>query len=143
MDKKIRDICHVSFDIESVPNEDKVPMHEWYEKLLDKTYDELSMFDVTRMIIQKVFIELAISKALEFVNENPFCGQRYEGELIELLSKMDVIYFSLYKAQIREILLKAMTQNEAYEWLCEEERDDFFDLVEGFYKKIEIEDDGE
>ena len=83
--KKIKDIYVISFDLMNVPEKDRCEMHEWFDKVLNKTYDELDLFDVTRMLIQKMFLEVAILKAEEYVKNDPFCGQRYDGELLELL----------------------------------------------------------
>ena len=114
-------------------------MHDWYEDLLNKTYDKLDLFDVTRMLIQKVFLELAISKSIKFIEENPFCGQRYEGELIELLSRLDLFYFDNYKDNIQRILSKALIENKTYEWMCEEEREEYSKLLNSFQMKFLVE----
>lgn len=136
MENKIKDIYNISFNTADIPREDRCPMHDWYEALLNKTYDQLDLFDVTRMLIQKVFLELAISKSIKFIEENPFCGQRYEGELIELLSKLDLIYFDNYKDSIQRILSKALIKNKTYEWMCEEEREEYSELLNSFQMKF-------
>lgn len=136
MGDKIKEICNVSFNIVDVPKEDRCPMHDWYDALINKTYSQLDLFDVTGMVIQKMFLELAISKSIIFIKDNPFCGQRYEGELMEILSKLDVVYLTYYKDYIQEILSKALVENETYEWLCEEERKKFSKLINAFQKKL-------
>lgn len=133
---KIKEIYNVSFNIIAVPEKDRCPMHDWYDVLINKTYSQLDLFDVTRMLIQKMFLELEVSKSITFIKDNPFCGQRYEGELMELLSKVDVDYLNVYKDDIQEILSKALIENEAYEWLCEEERDAYSKLINAFQKKL-------
>lgn len=59
-------------------------------------------------------------------------GQRYEGELIELLSGLDVILLDDYKNDIQRILSKELIENKTYEWLCEKEREDYFELIKNF-----------
>lgn len=135
-DKAIKDIYDISFNLDDVSKEDRCPMHEWYNNLIKKTYDQLDLFDVTRMIIQKTYLELAVTKAVSFVKENPFCGQRYEGELLELLYKLDIGYLEKYKEILKEVLDDALKQNEVYDWLCEEERVEFSDLVKCFAQKL-------
>ena len=139
MENKIKDIYNISFDIADIPKEDRCPMHDWYEALLNKTYNQLDLFDVTRMLIQKIFLELAISKSIKLIEENPFCGQRYEGELIELLSRLDLIYFDNYNDNIQKILSKALIENKTYEWLCEEEREEYSELLNSFQMKFLVE----
>lgn len=137
-DKTIKDRYDVSFNLDDVTKEDRCPMHEWYNNLINKTYNQLNLFDVTRMIIQKIYLELAVTKAVSFVKENPFCGQRYEGELLELLYKLDIYYLEKYKETLKEVLDNALKQNKVYEWLCEEERVEFSDLVKCFAQKLLI-----
>ena len=135
--KKIKELYNISFDLTDVPENERYPIHDWYSNLINKTYYQINIFDVTRMIIQKVFMELAVSKAIHFIEKNPFCGQRYEGELLELLNKLDVNYLKEYKLVLNEILSKALDKNKVYEWLCEDERIEFSELVKAFLKKIE------
>lgn len=137
VDRKIKDIYNISFDLADISKEDRCPMHEWYDNLINKTMDQLDLFDVTRMIIQKIILGLAVSKAISFVKENPFCGQRYEGELLELLCKLDKCYLKEHKAEIEEVLKKALNENKVYDWLCEEERKEFSDLVRDFLEKLQ------
>lgn len=136
MGDKIKEIYNLSFNIVDVPKEDRCPMHDWYNALINKTYSQLDLFDVTRMLIQKMFLELAVSRSIIFIKDNPFCGQRYEGELMEILSKLDVDYLNVYKDNIQEILSKALIENETYEWLCEEEREEFSKLINAFQKRL-------
>ena len=136
MENRISEIYGVSFNIADISSKDKCSMHDWYGVLINKTYDQIDLFDVTRMIIQEMFLELAVPKAIEFIKDNPFCGQRYEGELIELLSKMDLSYFDNYKDDMQKILCKASIENKTYEWLCEEERREFFELINFFQLKL-------
>ena len=136
MENKISELYGISFNISDISSEDECSMHAWYGDLINKTYVQIDLFDVTRMIIQEMFLELAVPKAIEFLKDTPFCGQRYEGELIELLSKMDISYFDNYKDEMQKILCKASGENKTYEWLCEEERREFFELIDSFRLKL-------
>lgn len=40
------------------------------------------------------------------------------------------------KDNIQEILSKALIENETYEWLCEEEREEFSKLINAFQKRL-------
>lgn len=136
MENKIKDIYNISFDIVNIVDKDICPMNDWYNDLINKTYNQLDLFDVTRMMIQKLFLEIAISKSMDFLENNPFCGQRYEGELMELLSKMDMIYLDKYKDNIQHILSKTLIENKKYEWICEEEREEFDEVINSFQIKL-------
>ena len=138
MENKIKDIYNISFNIDNISNENKWPMHDWYNNLINKSYNQLNLFDVTRMIIQKVFLELAVSKSLEYLKQNPFCGQRYEGELMELVYKLDYVYLENYKDNLQKILSKALVKNKTYDWMCEEEREEFDELINSFQMKLQV-----
>lgn len=139
MERKIKDIYNISFNIEDVSNEDMCPMHDWYNNLINKTINQLDLFDVTRMIIQKILLDLAVSKSIGFIEKNPFCGQRYEGELLELLFKLDMTYLNDYKDILSKIISQAFVENKSYDWLCEDERVEFSDLLKSFKMKIQEE----
>lgn len=62
------------------------------------------LFDVLRMMRQKVFINLAIKKAVEILQKNVFAGELYDGQLLETLSKLDVEFFELYLEEIKSIV---------------------------------------
>ncbi|MCX4378487.1 MAG: contact-dependent growth inhibition system immunity protein [Lachnospiraceae bacterium] len=136
MEKKIKDLYNISFNLDDISNEDRCQMHDWYNTLINKTYDQINLFDVTRMLIQKVFMELAVPKSIKFIDYNPFCGQRYEGELMELLSKLNLDYFDHYRDDMLKILSKALFENKTYKWICEEEREEFSKLLNSFLIKF-------
>lgn len=135
---KIKDIYNITFELSDIPEENKCGMNEWYYKVINKSYEQLDLFDITRMIIQKIFLELAINKAKIFIEDNPFCGERYEGELLELLFKIDYMYLKEHGDFFSKILKKAFEENKTYEWLCEEEREEFNSLINQFMDKINI-----
>ena len=103
MGNKIRDMYNITFSVADVPSADRSTLHEWYNSVIEKTYDQLNVADVTRMLIQKMFLELAVPKAIELMEENPFCGQRYDGELLELLSNLDANELEAYKYDVKKI----------------------------------------
>lgn len=139
VEKKIKDIYNISFNLSDVSKEDRCQMNDWYDNLINKTLNQLDLFDVTRMLIQKMFLELAVLKAISFIKENPFCGQRYESELLELLCKLDTCYLKEYAIELEEILRDAIIKNKEYDWLCEDERKEFSDLISSFFKKLQSE----
>lgn len=136
MGKSIKEMYSISFDLTDIPIEERYPIHNWYNALIDKNFNQLTLFDVTRMLIQKMFLELAVPKAILFLKEDPFCGQRYEGELIEILYNIDVQILSKYIQDFDKIYKIALEANEKHEWLCEEDATDFFDLWDDLLKKL-------
>ena len=84
--RKIKEIYNC---ISIASNEELYPLQKWYNQLIEKTIAEITVADVLRMIRQKEFTNLAMSKAINFLQEDVFVGESYEGELFEKVSEMD------------------------------------------------------
>lgn len=83
----------------------------WYNNLLKKREDELTTFDVIRMLRQKKFVDLAVKKALEFLIYNPFAGDCFAGELLEKLIDIDSTIVQQNRTIIYRIILLAQEKN--------------------------------
>lgn len=136
MEKIIKEMYHISSDITNTSDDEKYPIEKWYSDLLNKTYDQLNIFDVTRMLIQKIFLELAVPRAIAFIERDPFCGQRYEGELLEVLSWLDIVFIKDYKDVLIKILMEASEKNKHYDWFFEDEREEFDQTIKEFLHRI-------
>lgn len=132
-DKKIKDIYMCRY-IESV--EELYPLQKWYNQLIDKKISEIEVFDITRMIRQKEFLDIAILKAVDYLKENPFIGDMYDGELLEKLSEIHIDSLTDCIEEIKSILSTAKEKNDEYEWLDDEERIEFAEIIKEFSDKI-------
>ena len=63
------------------------PSGKWFYEMVQKSVDELTLSDVLRMLRQEVYLDIAIPYACTKVLEDPFCGEMYAGEMIDLLTK--------------------------------------------------------
>lgn len=133
-EKKIKDIWGCSY-IES--ETELYPLQKWYNHLIDKKVSEIEVSDVLRMIRQNVFIDIAIQKAVNFLKENPFAGEMYEGELLEKMSKLERSALKQYIQELKEVLGVALINNKTHEWM-EEERKDFDKVIGDFLNKIVV-----
>ena len=132
-DKKIKNIYGCS-NIEA--EGELYPLQKWYNQVIEKTISEITIADVLRMMRQNEFVELAISRAIDYLKDNPFAGELYEGELLEKVSMFDINQIRDYSDEIRNILEIALKENEVYEWLNEDERMAFKKIVNSFSEKI-------
>ena len=130
-DKKIKDIYGCNY---IVSDEKLYPLQEWYNKLIDKSISEIEVSDVLRMIRQKEFVDLAVSKAVDFLQDNVFIGEMYEGELLEKVSGIELTSLSFYSDKLKDILSDALEKSREHEWLCDEEREEFEEIVNNFSK---------
>lgn len=121
-----------------VSDEELYPLQKWFNKLIDKTIDEITIADVLRMIRQKMFYNLAMTKAVEILQDNVFAGETYDGELLEKISEMDISVLTVYSNKLKFILKDALDKSEMHEWLYEGEKEEFEVIVESVLKKINV-----
>lgn len=131
-EKKIKEIYGCNY-IET--DEELYPLQNWYNQLLDKRVSEIDVPDVLRMIRQHEFIDIAVIKAIDYLKENPFVGDMYEGEMLYKLSKIDSNHLKSYSDEIKVILSNALIESKRHEWLCEEEKEEFREII-NYLEKI-------
>lgn len=133
-DRKIKDIYGCDYIQD---NGELYPLQRWYNQTIDKNVSEISVADVLRMMRQNEFMELAISRAIAFLRENPFEGEQYEGELLGKVSTIENHLIKDYLDDLRYILVHAKKENEVYEWLIEKEREEFQEIIDNFSRIID------
>ena len=133
-DRKIKDIYTCKY---IHTDEEMYPLQKWYNQLIDKKVSEVEISDILRMIRQNEFIDIAVLKAIDYLKENPFAGDMYEGEVLEKLSGISIDNLKDYINELKDILSKALINNENYEWIDDEERKEFAEVILKFLDKIE------
>lgn len=122
-DKTIKEIYNCRYSSGSDVLED------WYNKLIDKTPEELSLFDILRMIRQDLFLDEAIPALLAYLIEDPRCGDICNDDALIKLSEIDTKQLKPYRSQIEAILKKIDNDIDGYEWCYPEEKDEFLEVV--------------
>ncbi|HFZ7336388.1 TPA: contact-dependent growth inhibition system immunity protein [Salmonella enterica subsp. salamae serovar 21:z10:z6] len=61
---------------------------KWYNRLLDKTADELDEIDISKMIRQDILVDLAIDSAINILKDNPYAGEMYDGDVLNSLNSL-------------------------------------------------------
>ena len=134
--KKIKDIYSCKLE-QNLDSNKLYNLEIWYNKILEKTYSELTIADVLRMIRQEVFIEIALKKAVDLLKDNPLAGEMYEGELLEkLLNEKIEIIKKRYKEDIKGILKQGKKLAENYEWITNDEKNEFLNLIK--YNQLKL-----
>lgn len=130
--RKIKELYNCEY---IVSGEKLYPLQKWYNKLIDKTINEITVADVLRMIRQKEFVDLAISKAMEFLKDNVFAGESYDGELLEKISEIDTSFLSYHSHELKSILKDAMNKSETHDWSYDGESEEFKAIINAVLKK--------
>ena len=112
------------------------PVEEWFNAVMEKTEDKLTVSDVSRMLRQKIFSVVAINRAIEMLKDDIFTGEMYEGQLMANLCNAKEKYLCKRYDDIRPLLkdaeLKALSNN----WSVEKDKAEFLKVVEDFIEKI-------
>ena len=130
--RKIKEIYNC---VSIVSMEEIYPLQKWYNQLIEKSIDEISVADVLRMIRQKQFLDLAIAKAINFLEENVFVGESYDGEILEKISEMENSFLISYADELKMIVKNALEKSIAHVWSYDGEEDEFKELINSISKK--------
>lgn len=131
--RKIKDI----YDCVSIISDGELyPLQKWYNQLIDKTLSEITVADVLRMIRQKQFISLAMSKAIRFLQDDVFIGESYDGQMLEKISEMDSLFLTSYTKDLKNIIKNALEKSVIHEWSYDGEKDEFIKIVNDIAKKL-------
>ena len=131
--RKIKEIYNC---ISITSNEELYPLQKWYNQLIEKTIDEITVADVLRMIRQKELTNLAMSKAINFLQEDVFVGELYEGELFEKVSEMDSSFLISYADDLKNIINNALIKSETRDWTYDGEEEEFKDMIDALSTKV-------
>ena len=131
--RKIKEIYNC---ISITSNEELYPLQKWYNQLIEKTIAEITVADVLRMVRQKEFTNLAMSKAISFLQEDVFAGESYEGELLEKVSEMDSSFLISYADDLKNIINNALVKSETHDWTYDGEEEEFKDMIDALSTKV-------
>lgn len=133
-ERKIKEIYDCQY---IVSTGELYPLQKWYNQLIDKQINEITVPDVIRMIRQEEFVDLAISKAVDFLKENVFIGEAYDGQIIEKISGVDIFFLTPYLDDFKNILKTALEKSAIHEWSYDGEKEEFEEMVSSLLRKLE------
>lgn len=125
------------YEYDLVPDEDhQYSLDEWFNSIMSKTVDELTIADICRMLRQKICSVVAIGKAIDMLNDDPFVGELYEGQLMITLYNAKEKYLCRRYDDIEPLLDKAALKSKTHDWVSEYEKFEYLRTLEAFAKKI-------
>ncbi|MBE6864326.1 MAG: hypothetical protein E7495_07150 [Ruminococcus flavefaciens] len=125
------------YEYDYIPNDSEIyPLQEWFNAILEKTEDELTIADVCRMLRQRMCSKCAMKRAVDLLREDPFAGEIYEGQLMSTLYGSKEKYLCLFYADILPILENAEVLSLSHKWANEEEKSEYLKIAEAFKQKI-------
>ena len=111
-------------------------LDEWFNSIMNKEVDELTVADICRMLRQRICSVVAIGKAIELLSEDPFIGELYEGQLMLTLYNAKEKYLCKRYDDIEPLLERSALLSRSHVWDSEYEKLDYLQTLEAFARKI-------
>lgn len=88
------------------------PLDRWFYEMIQKKESELTLLDLSRLLRQDIYFDTAIPLAWKKILATPFCGEMYEGQLVELLirasennpEKKENSFYGVFAKDIAQII---------------------------------------
>lgn len=111
-----------------------------YNNFIHKPINETTVGDVLKMIRQReefnrVF-DLAMTRAVELLQENAFVGEYFDGELMEQIPDMDAEFYAAHSKELQAIVEDARKKSKMHAWLYDEAQYEFLMHVNSVSKKL-------
>ena len=125
------------YEYDLIPDDgDDYPQEEWFNVLMKKTPEDLTLSDICRMLRQKICSVVAIDRAIKMLESDLFEGELYEGQLMTSLYNAKEKYLRLRYDDIAPILSKAELSALSHEWQSADEKSEYLRTVEAFISRI-------
>lgn len=116
------------------------PLDCWFFNLVQKDIVSLNDSDISCMLRQDIYLDIAVPKALEILAVEPFCGPLYNGQVMQNLidallrnpvNLKDPIYISLLEH------IRLALENKNWNSIDEAEREELKSLAIQFYEIVD------
>lgn len=100
----------------------------WYNEVIKKTYADLDARDVSKMMRQNILREIAIDKAIEILQEDPFIWELYDGDvLITTINFLNIIDINRNNNRKKLTSIIEISEESAskFEWTSDKAKKDF------------------
>jgi len=109
----------------------------WYNELMSKTHDDLTIADVSKMVRQDILKDVAISRAIEFFLIAPYDGEYSDGGLLAILASLNVSSLEiLYADELKIALEDIKREYTEFDWFDDEEKNQYAKNVDVLMKKL-------
>ena len=122
----LKDILH----IDNATVDDNSPLGQWYKEVINKSLEDITIGDYSRMLRQNVLLHIAVPNTLSILFDNPFEGEMYDGEMLELLIRVTKANKGLVtQKNLQELLMVAKKEIDRYEWESERDKEEYILLL--------------
>ncbi len=124
------------YEYDFVSEDGESNIEPWFNSVMLKTPEQLTVADLCRMLRQRIFSVVAIEQAIGVIKNDPFAGDIYEGQLMVSLCKGKEKYLAPRYKDIAPLLDMAALQAKSHKWESENEKEIFLLVIQEFAKKI-------
>jgi len=111
----------------------------WYNQLIDKTYENLTVVDVCKMIRQNILVSVAIKKSMELFLRDPYDGEYSDGGLLGVLASLEIDSLDVLLVDKLKTAIKDINQNYVdFEWADDETKNQYAENIDKMCRKLEM-----
>lgn len=109
----------------------------WYNQVINKTYEELDVTDVSKMYRQEIALEIVVNKAIDLILINPYDGEYTDGGLLELITRFELSMIENSKLlKLTALLERLNSEYQSFDWCCDEDMSNFKTNLEILMNRI-------
>jgi len=109
----------------------------WYNQLIDKSYNDLNVADVCKMIRQDILKDIATHKAIDLFLSNPYDGEYDDGGLLNVLVSLDIRNSNaVIVGKLKTMLSDVRQKYTDFEWSDEETKIKYINNVEKMLENL-------
>jgi len=132
--KSLKELYNLSYDTSG-----DYGLTNWYNKLIDKFYDDLTTADACKMIRQNVLKCIAVNKVIELFLNDPYDGDFFDGGLLDILCSLDVKSFNIkHVKKIKNLLRDTQLVYMHFDWFDVEAKNKYAKNIDMMLKKIAL-----
>lgn len=105
-------------------------LERWYNRVLDKEPEEMTIGDILRALRQSVFVEVAEEMLIKNLQADVFAGDMTEGEMMEALSRLSANSIAKFNDDVKTIVSTAEAEADHHEWIDETDKKDYLKSVD-------------
>lgn len=122
----MKDVIYKKKGLELDELKQDLPLERWFYQMVQKNENDLTIKDISHMLRQEVYLDLAVPIAWKIIIDNPLCGELYDGQMIELLTRVFINNPELKETENYITFKKKLEQvYNLYEWDGDNEKEEY------------------
>lgn len=133
--KSIKEVYNLTHDTSELNS----GLIKWYNEMIEKSYDELNVIDVSKMIRQDIIKQVAEKRAIDLFIKYPYDGEFNDGDLLNIIISQNIKITDINKIQTLKDLLYKLSENCLnFDWSSEESKEKFIKNIHLFKDNLYI-----